>query len=146
MEWHPHVTVATIIERDNKFLLVEEISNGKRVLNQPAGHLEPNETLEQAAVRETLEETGWTVELSGLVGVALYHSPHNNITYHRTTFYARAISHNPNATLDEGIQAALWLSYEEIAAKSDRLRSQLVLSAIDQYKNGHQYPLDFIYR
>ncbi|MCR8921824.1 NUDIX hydrolase [Dasania sp. GY-MA-18] len=146
MEWQPHVTVATVIERDEKFLLVEELSNGEQVYNQPAGHLDPNETLEQAAVRETLEETGWDIELQGLLGVALYESPHNSITYHRTTFYGKALKHHPERALDDGIIQAVWMSYEELVASSDKLRSRLVLSAIEQYRNGHRYPLDFIYR
>src|SRR5688572_31807102 len=67
MTWAPHVTVATIIERDDRFLMVYEEADGKKVYNQPAGHLDPNETLQEAAIRETLEETGWTVELTGVV-------------------------------------------------------------------------------
>ena len=145
MEWQPHVTVATVIEHEGKYLLVEELSNGKLVYNQPAGHLDPNETLEQAAIRETLEETGWTIELEGVVGVALYHSPHNDTTYNRTTFHAKALAHDPTITLDDGIQQAIWLSYEEICAASDKLRSQLVLRAIEQYRDGHRYPLSLIY-
>ena len=145
MEWHPHVTVATVIERDGKYLLIEEMSDNKLVYNQPAGHLEPNETLEQAAIRETLEETGWTIELSGVVGVTLYQSPHNLTTYLRTTFYGKALSHNAELTLDDGIQQAVWLTYNEVLAASDKLRSKLVLRAIEQYREGHRYPLSFIY-
>lgn len=145
MDWIPHVTVATVIERDGKFLLVEEFSEGQLVYNQPAGHLDPNETLEQAAIRETLEETGWTIALDGLVGIALYQSPYNQTTYHRTTFYGTAIEHNPELELDSGIQRAVWLSYDEIVAISDKLRSKLVLRAIQQYRDGHRYPLSFIY-
>jgi len=145
MEWQPHVTVATVIERDGKYLLVEELSNDQLVYNQPAGHLDPNETLEQAAVRETLEETGWTIELEGVIGVALYHSEHNNTTYNRTTFYGCAISHDPALPLDEGIQRAVWFSYEEILQLSDKLRSTLVIRAIEQYRDGHRYPLSLIY-
>ena len=144
-QWYPHVTVAAVIERDGKYLLVEERSNGNLVYNQPAGHLDPNETLEQAAVRETLEETGWHIQLDGVVGIALYESPHNGVTYHRTTFYGHAVSHDADIELDNGIQQALWLSYEEIVAASDKLRSKLVLSAIEQYRKGHKYPLSFIY-
>ena len=144
-KWHPHVTVATVIEREGKYLLVEERSNGKLVINQPAGHLDPNETLEQAAVRETLEETGWHIKLKGIVGIALYTSPHNGTTYHRTTFYGEAVSHDLGRELDDGIVGAMWMTYEEVLAASDKLRSQLVLRAIQQYRDGHQYPLNFIY-
>ncbi|RZA05142.1 MAG: NUDIX domain-containing protein, partial [Moraxellaceae bacterium] len=72
MTWAPHVTVATIVERDNRFLMVYEEADGALVYNQPAGHLDPNETLQDAAIRETFEETGWTVKLTGVVGVNLY--------------------------------------------------------------------------
>lgn len=145
MEWQPHVTVATVIEREGKYLIVEELSNGQHVYNQPAGHLDPKETLEQAAIRETLEETGWTIELQGVVGVALYHSPHNDTTYNRTTFYGKAINHDPTIKLDKGIEQALWLTYEELKAAPDKLRSKLVIRAIEQYRDGHRYPLSLIY-
>lgn len=102
MTWAPHVTVATIVERDNRFLMVYEEADGKKVYNQPAGHLDPNETLKDAAVRETLEETGWTVSLTGVVGVNLYTAPSNGITYLRTTFIAEALSHDQTRQLDTG--------------------------------------------
>ena len=145
MEWLPHVTVATIVEKDGKYLLVEELSEGTLVFNQPAGHLEANETLQQAAVRETCEETGWTVALQGLVGIALYTSPRNQVTYHRTTFFAEAVSHAPNSKLDDGIEQALWMSYEEMLANSARMRSELVIRSVQQYRNGHRYPLDMVF-
>ena len=145
MAWYPHVTVATVVERDGKYLLVEEQAEGALVLNQPAGHLEANETLEQAALRETLEETAWEVTLKGVVGLGLYTSPLNNTTYQRTTFFAEALTHHPERQLDEGITRALWLSYEEILAESDRMRSRLVIDVIERYRNGHRYPLSMIY-
>ncbi|WP_343586978.1 NUDIX domain-containing protein, partial [Pseudomonas sp.] len=77
MTWQPHITVATIVEHEGKFLFVEEFKAGQHVFNQPAGHLEPNETLPQAALRETLEETAWEVELTGVVGIYLYTAPSN---------------------------------------------------------------------
>lgn len=144
MEWLPHVTVATVVEKDGKYLLVREHSNQKLVYNQPAGHLEANETLQQAAVRETYEETGWQVELEGLIGIALYTSPHNQVTYHRTTFFARAISHTAELSLDQGIVQALWMSYEEMLAATAEMRSELVIKTVEQYRNGHRYPLDMI--
>lgn len=145
MEWAPHVTVATVVERNNKYLLVEELSNGKLVFNQPAGHLDPNETLIEAAVRETVEETGWHVKVEGIVGMALYKSPTNQVTYHRTTFFGDAISHDTERKLDDGIQRAVWMSYEEMKASKDKMRSHLVISAVEQYRNGHRYPLDVIF-
>lgn len=145
MEWLPHVTVATIVERDGKFLLVEEVSNGGLVINQPAGHLDANESLQQAAIRETLEETAWSVELTGVVGVALYTSPHNAVTYHRTTFVAKAVAHHPEQELDTGIERALWMSYEDMLANAAKMRSPLVIKTVEQYRAGHCYPLDMVF-
>ena len=145
MEWAPHVTVATIVEKDGKFLVVEELCNGQLVFNQPAGHLDPDETLQEAAVRETLEETGWDIELEGVSGVALYTSEHSQTTYNRTTFFGRAVKHHPDRPLDEGIKQAVWLTVEELEAAADKLRSPLVLATVKQYLKGHRYPLDLIY-
>jgi 8-oxo-dGTP pyrophosphatase MutT (NUDIX family) len=145
MSWYPHVTVATIIEDNGRFLLVEEeAADGQLVFNQPAGHLERAETLVEAARRETLEETGWTVEIQGVVGIGLYHAPANDTTYHRTTFFGRPVHHDAQRPLDTGIVRAVWLSPEEIAALGERLRSPLVASVIEQYRNGHRYPLSMI--
>ena len=103
--WTPHVTVATVVERANRYLLVEERdkNTGELVFNQPAGHLESGESLPGAALRETLEETGWEVELTGVLGVALYSAPTNGITYHRTTFLATPLRPVENARLDPDI-------------------------------------------
>ena len=87
MTWSPHITVATVIPDGNKYLLVEEWSNKRLVLNQPAGHLDQNETLIEAAVRETLEETGWSVNIQAIIGIYLLEAS-NGITYHRTCFLA----------------------------------------------------------
>ena len=144
MSWHAHVTVATVVEREGRFLLVEETKHGKKVLNQPAGHLEPDECLSAAAVRETLEETGWSVRLDGIVGIALYMAPTNGVTYHRTTFFATPVSHDANRPLDSDIDGTVWLTLEEINAATDRLRSPMVLQVIEQYLAGHRYPLTMI--
>ena len=140
----PHVTVATVIERQGKFLLVEEQSSGITVLNQPAGHLEANESLIDAAVRETFEETGWHVEITGVLGIELYTSPNNGITYHRTTFVGVAREHDSSATLDDGILQALWLTPEEIKQFKSAPRSPLVLKAIEQYLSQTPYPLSMV--
>lgn len=144
MTWAPHVTVATIVERDNRFLMVYETADGKEVYNQPAGHLDPNETLKEAAIRETLEETGWTVELTGVVGVNLYTAPSNGITYCRTTFIAKPLSHDPNYTLDTGIINAVWLSYADLVARKDQLRSPMTLQIIEEYLAGRRFPLSVV--
>ncbi|UTW07904.1 NUDIX hydrolase [Pseudomonas benzenivorans] len=144
MDWNPHITVATVIEDRGRFLLVEERKGGRLVLNQPAGHLEANETLRQAAVRETREETGWDVELIGVVGVYLYTAPSNGVTYQRVCFAARALAHDPKRPLDTGIVGAPWLSRTELAAQPERWRSELVLRCIDDYLAGPLHDLDVI--
>ncbi len=145
-EWPPHVTVATVVERDGHYLMVEEYDqlSGGLVFNQPAGHLDPGEGLLEAALRETLEETGWEVRLNGVIGISLATAP-NGITYYRTTFHALPVKELENATLDPDIHAVHWMSYEEILANSARMRSPLVLPTVEQYREGHCYPLDLIY-
>jgi ADP-ribose pyrophosphatase YjhB (NUDIX family) len=144
--WYPHVTVATVVERDGHYLLVEERdkSRGRIVFNQPAGHLERGESLQQAALRETLEETGWIVALEGVLGLALYAAPGNGVTYYRTNFSACALELRAEAILDPDIIAVHWLDYEAILANSARMRSPLVLAAIEQHRSGLRYPLDLI--
>ena len=144
MIWAPHVTVATIVERDNRFLMVYEESDGKLVYNQPAGHLDPNETLQEAAIRETLEETGWMVKLTGVVGVNLYTAPSNGITYFRTTFIGEAISHDANRALDTGIIEAVWLTYEELVERKDQLRSPMTLQIVKEYRAGRRFSLEVV--
>ncbi len=145
--WMPHVTVATVIERDGQYLLVEERdkNSGELVYNQPAGHLERGESLLEAARRETLEETGWEVELTGVLGTALYTAPGNGVTYYRTTFLARPLRCINAAELDRDIHCTHWLSYGEICAESARMRSPLVLASIERHRRGILYPLDLIY-
>ena len=145
--WRPHVTVATVVEDQGRYLLVEERDKvtGELVFNQPAGHLEANETLATAALRETREETGWDLELCGILGIALYTSPGNGITYHRTTFLGKALAPIEKALLDPDIHAVHWLEYEEIVANSARMRSPLVLASIELQRQGICYPLDLVY-
>jgi 8-oxo-dGTP pyrophosphatase MutT (NUDIX family) len=144
MSWHPHITVATIVEVDGRFLMVEESKGGRLVLNQPAGHLEPNETLRQAAIRETVEETGWDVALSGVVGIYLYTAPSNGVTYQRVCFAATAIEHDPHRTLDTGIVGTHWMTRDELAVQPERWRSELILRCIDDYLAGPDYDLGVI--
>ena len=144
MTWAPHVTVATIIERDKRFLMVYEESDGKLVYNQPAGHLDPEETLHEAAIRETLEETGWTIKLTSVVGVNLYTAPSNGITYFRTTFIGEAVSHDANYTLDTGIIEAVWLTYEELLERKEQLRSPMTLQIVEEYRAGRCFPLEVV--
>lgn len=140
----PHITVACIIEQNNRFLLVEEHAEGLVVLNQPAGHLDPCETLIQAAEREVWEETGWRVKVDAIVGLYLYTSPHNQVTYHRICFAATPISHEPNKPLDPNIIQACWLTYAELAAQTTQHRSPMVMTCLEDYLAGKRYPLTLI--
>jgi len=145
MTWHAHVTVATIVEHEGRFLFVEELKGGRLVLNQPAGHLEPRESLPQAAVRETLEETGCDVELTGVTGIYLYTAPSNGVTYQRICFVAELLQHHPERELDRDISGIRWLTYDELLAERDRLRSELVLRCLDDYLAGARFPLGLIH-
>jgi ADP-ribose pyrophosphatase YjhB (NUDIX family) len=145
-EWVPRVTVATVVYDGARYLLVEELAEeGRAVLNQPAGHLEPGETLIEAAARETLEETGWEVEVEALLGASLFTNRLSGLTYYRTAFLARPVRHHADRALDREIIAPRWLGYEEIVAEPSRLRSESVLATIEQHRSGRRYPLDFLY-
>lgn len=141
---HPHLTVATVVERAGRYLLVRERSGDRLVYNQPAGHVEPGESLQQAALRETLEETGWQVELGGFLGIHQYHSPHNGISYVRISFAADAIRHDPARALDEDIIEACWLSHHDLLRRRQELRSPMVLQVIEAYEKGLIYPLELL--
>ncbi len=142
MIWTPHITVATVVPRDDTFLLVEEWADEQLVLNQPAGHLDPDETLVKAAARETLEETGWKVSIEYIIGIYLYHAP-NGITYHRTCFMASPVSRS-SRQLDVGIERAVWMTRAEIITEIHRTRSPLVLTCIDDYLANKRFPLSIL--
>lgn len=144
MSWTPHATVATIVELDNKLLMVEELSNGKRVFNQPAGHIDEHESIFAAAIRETLEETGWEVELQAYIGTYIYIAPDNGITYHRVCFSAKPVK-KVTEKLDKDIIAAHWMTREDIHDISNFMRSPLVLRCIADYDQRPHLPLSYIY-
>lgn len=144
MIWKPNVVVAAIVERGGKFLLVEEEADGEIVLNQPAGHLDEGETLANAVIRETLEETAWHIEPTALLGVYRWPHPAKAITYLRFAFIARALREEIGRTLDHGCRRALWLTPEEIRANRARLRSPQVERCLDDYLAGTFYPLDLL--
>ncbi len=146
-DWMPHVTVACVIVRDGHYLLVEERDKqtGRLVFNQPAGHLESGESLMACARRETLEETGWRISLTGVLGIALYTAPANGVTYHRTTFLGEPVERLAGYRLDQDIHAVHWLDYGEMKSNSARMRSPLVLAAVEQHRRGVCSPLDLIY-
>ncbi|MEA9606928.1 NUDIX hydrolase [Xanthomonas campestris pv. plantaginis] len=141
--WHPDVTVATVVVRDGRFLQVEESIGGRLLLNQPAGHLEPDESLLQAAVRETLEETGWDVRLTQFIGTYQWVAPTGQC-FLRFAFVADALAHHPERSLDTGVVRALWMTPEELRAANDRLRSPLVWEVVADYLAGQRHPLALV--
>jgi len=142
--WKPHTTVAAIIEREHKFLMVEEVSGGVNVYNQPAGHLEPDESLIEASIRETREETAWNFKPEYISGIYLWDQADTERSFLRVTFVGQCDDYRENQTLDNGIIRALWLSRDELAAHPEKLRSPLVLLCIDDYLAGNQYPLELL--
>ena len=142
--WQPDVTVATLVVRDGRLLCVEERANGQLVINQPAGHLEPDESLVEAAVRETREETGWNVRVTHLVG-AYQWKAETGRHYLRFAFGAEPIDEIPGAKLDEGIVRALWMSIEELRASAERHRSPLVLQCAEDWLAGQRHPLSLVH-
>ena len=140
----PVVTVASIVERDGRFLLVEEETRSGLKFNQPAGHLEPGEALAAAAAREALEETGWRVRPTALIGVYRWEAPDTGATFVRFSFAAEPREHDAARTLDIGIARAVWMSYDEIVACRADHRSPLVQRCIDDYRAGMRWPLDLL--
>ncbi|HQU16407.1 MAG: NUDIX hydrolase [Chromatiales bacterium 21-64-14] len=144
MTWKPHVTVATLAERDGRFLVVEEEIRGRLVFNQPAGHLDPGESLVQAAIRETLEETAWHFQPRWLTGIYRWVEPSRSVTFLRFCFAGTCDRQEPGRTLDAGIHRALWLTRAELEAHGPRHRSPLVLRCLEDYQAGHRYPLELL--
>jgi len=144
MVWRPHVTVAAVLERDGKFLLVEEETDDGIRYNQPAGHLECGESLTDAAVRETLEETGYHFVPKFLVGIYNWRNEAKDITYLRFAFGGEIVGHDAERPLDTGIIAAHWLPLDEIRALQDRHRSPMIQQCIDDWCAGKHYPLELV--
>lgn len=144
MVWKPDVTVAAIVEEDGRFLMVEERIRGRLVYNQPAGHLESGESLIDAVIRESREETAWEFEPEALVGFYLW-SHVEGVTTLRACFTGRAITHHPGETLDDGIVKALWLTRDDLAQRRSELRTPLVLKCIDDYLGGQRVPLSVLH-
>ncbi|HUW26203.1 MAG TPA: NUDIX hydrolase [Gallionella sp.] len=144
MIWKPNVTVAAVIERDGQFLLVEEHTSQGVRFNQPAGHLEANESLPEAAAREVLEESAYSFTPQYLLGIYRWHAPESDTTYLRFAFTGALTGHDPQRKLDSGIIRAVWLTPDEIRAMQARHRSPLVLRCIEDYLAGKRYPLDLL--
>ena len=144
MEWNPDVTVAAVVERARRFLIVEERIAGRLVLNQPAGHLERGETLLDAVIREAREETAWRFTPEALVGTYLWRNPDNERSFLRFAFCGQVDDHRPQQALDTGIVRTLWLSHQQLMAQPARLRSPLVLRCIEDFLRGKRQPLDSV--
>lgn len=147
--WRPSVTVAGVIERDGRFLLVEEETAEGLRLNNPAGHLDPGESPAQGCAREVLEETAWVFRPTGLVGIYLsrFQRPATgeDITYLRFAFCGDLVEHDASRPLDTGIVRTLWLTPEEVRASAERHRSPLVLRCMEDHLAGRRLPLEAVY-
>jgi len=145
MRWQPHVTVAAVIEKENKFLLVEENIGNKIMLNQPAGHWENNETLLEAVSREVREETAWDFKPTFLIGIYQWQLPANpEQTYLRFAFTGNISDFDPNRKLDDPIIRTIWSDYESICNNQQQHRSPQLLLCVEDYINGKRFSLDCI--
>ena len=142
--WRPSVTVAAVIERDGRFLFVEEVANGRRVLNQPAGHLDPGESLAQAVAREVLEETAHRFTPTALVGIYRWRYDKEDVTFLRFAFRGRVDGVEQGRQLDKEIIALAWLTPAELAARRAEHRSPLVQQCVEDFLAGRSFPLDVL--
>lgn len=142
-QWHPHSTVASICEKDGLFLMVKESINGQLVYNQPAGHIEDNESIIDATLRETKEETGYQVEATGLTGIYRYRVS-ETLTFIRFSIICNVLE-KVTEQLDPDIHSVHWLSYQQLLEKKQEMRSPLVLKTIEDYNQGLIYPLALIH-
>jgi 8-oxo-dGTP pyrophosphatase MutT (NUDIX family) len=142
--WTPHVVAAAIVERNGKFLLVEEHTADGLRLNQPAGHWERGETLIDAVRREALEETAHHVEPLALLGCYTTYYPRRDITYLRFAYICEAVGFDANRALDDGIVRAVWLTPDELVTHPTPHRSPLVMRCVQDYLAGRRFPLDFV--
>lgn len=148
--WKPSATVAAVIERDGRFLFVEERTRDGLRINQPAGHLDPGESLLEACVRETLEETAHHFTPTQLLGIYLWRAGRANgasgaATYLRFAFTGVLGDAIAGQALDDGIVRTLWLTPDELAARSHMHRSPLVARCVDDYLRGQRYPIDLLF-
>ena len=152
--WKPNVTVAAIIEKDGKFLLVEEHTSTGLMLNNPAGHLDPGESVAEGCAREALEETTRFFRPTGLVGVYMTRSrrqttnagdPEQDVTYLRFAFRGEVGDEQANRQLDHGIVRTLWMTPDEVRASQTRHRSPLVLRCMEDHLAGRCFSLDLAF-
>ncbi len=144
MTWIPHITVASIIKKDDKYLFVEEYVQNNLVINQPAGHLEENENIEEACIRETLEETAYLVEVKSLIGIYQERKKNELDMWLRFCFECNIKEELKGRKLDKNIVRKLWLTKNEIIQENKLVRSKMVLRCIDDYENKKRYPLEIL--
>ena len=147
--WRPSVTVAAVVEKDGRFLLIEEETSQGLRLNTPAGHLDPGESPAEGCAREALEETAWTFRPTALVGIYLARfvkkDDGEDITYMRFAFCGELGAYDPERKLDDGIVRTLWLTPDEVRASVDRHRSPMVVRCMEDYLAGVRHPLETVY-
>jgi 8-oxo-dGTP pyrophosphatase MutT (NUDIX family) len=136
-----HVTVAAVIERQKRFLYVEELVQGLQVINQPAGHVEAGESFQVAIVREMMEETAWRFTPKAIVGVYQWHHPASAERFLRVVFTGKVADHDASRNLDDGIIRTLWMNRLELLAKGNSLRSPMVIRSVDDYLAGERFPV-----
>lgn len=144
MIWKPHVTVAAVIEQNGRFLLVEEETDDGILFNQPAGHLDPGESLTEAVIRETLEESAHHFSPDAVLGIYHWHQAAHNRTYLRFAFTGTIIGTEPDRALDDGILRTAWQTPEEMRALQARQRSPLVMRCVEDYLAGKRFPLTLL--
>lgn len=144
MVWKPHVTVAAVIEKNKRFLLVEEETSSGLAFNQPAGHLEESEDLLTAVKREVKEETAWQFEPEYIISIQLWRRAPGSPSFLRVCFAGKCHSHTPRQPLDTGIIRTHWLNRYEMVAQQKKLLSPLVLKTVDQYLNGDHHDLNLL--
>ena len=144
MSWIPHITVASVIEKDKKYLFVEEYVKDLKVLNQPAGHLEENETIEEACLRETLEETAYKVKVDYLIGIYQERGKGEIDMWLRFCFKCSIIEEFNDRTLDKNIIRKIWLEKKDILNSDINLRSSMVLRCINDYEKGIKFSKELI--
>lgn len=141
--WTPHVTVAAVVERNGRFLLVDEDTDEGRLYNQPAGHWERGESLLEAAVRETREETGYAFTPQRLIGIYRWDAA-RDVTYLRFAFAGDVVGEDDVRSSEPAVHGNVWMTVDEVRAASARLRGPHVLACIEDYLGGRSWPLDLL--
>ncbi len=140
--YRPFITVASLVEREGRLLFIKEKIRDQVVLNQPAGHVDEGESILEAVVRETLEETGWLVKPDALVGVYQWTSPVSSKSYLRFVIACQPVQHDPALPLDVPVQSIHWLTPQEADQMRAEFRSPMVGRSLDDFVAGRRLPLD----